>query len=185
MVKEVEDMILTPVRIYVVLALFGGTMAKGTEVPVLTVCEALQSRITYNAKLVVLVGRLGSTFEGSWLSEDCEQKLTTEGYTWPNIISMTYIRSETQPPKLPDDFKWNKSALAEKLARVQKTTKLRQNGKDHWIAVCGRFETRETFRVGRTATGWLADGFGHLNGAPAQLISAETEAAVYKFVVDR
>ena len=67
-------------------------------VPVVTVCEALHDLGRYNGKSIVLVGRFGSTDEGSWLSEDCERKIVTNGYTWADIISTTYPRSKVEPP---------------------------------------------------------------------------------------
>lgn len=149
-------------------------------VPVVTVCEALHDLGRYNGKSIVLVGRFGSTDEGSWLSEDCERKIVTNGYTWADIISTTYPRSKVEPPPgLPNGFKWNTGLLTKKLRDAQKTTKLRvlkdNNYSDKWVAIFGRFETRLPLQVVIGGSGKLMGyGFGHLNIAPAQLISDET-----------
>jgi hypothetical protein len=149
-------------------------VALGQGVPVVTVCEALQDRDLYNGKSIVVVGRHGGTDEGSWLSEDCERKIVTDGYTWANVISTTYARSQVEPPPgLPRGFSWNTELMANKLKDVQKTTKLQEHG-DGWVAIFGRFETRSPLQSVRGGSGQLMGyGFGHLNYAPAQLISGE------------
>ena len=146
-------------------------------VPVVTVCEALQDLSRYNGMVVIVVGRSGGTNEGSWLSEDCERKIVTEGYTWANIISTAYGRSEVKPPPiLPADFRWDEALLATKLKEIQQITQLRiqKNHRydDRWVAIFGRFEARLLLQVLVAGTGTLMGyGFGHGNQAPAQLIS--------------
>ena len=123
--------------------LFG--VAFGQDIPVVTVCEALQGREVYNGKPIVVVGRLHLNVEGDWLSEDCERKIVTDGYIWPNMIAVGYSRSEGGPaPDLPKDFKWNEDLLSKKLKDVQTTTKIQiLNGNllSRWVAIFGRFET--------------------------------------------
>lgn len=126
-----------------------------------------------------MVGRLGYTDEGSWLSEDCEYKIVTDGYTWKNIISTAYDRSRVAPPpSLPKNFRWDEGLLATKLREVQKTTTLRilkeYNYSDSWVAMYGRVETRLPLQVVVGGRGRLMGyGFGHLSAAPAELISCE------------
>jgi hypothetical protein len=153
------------------LAIILGQTPKKQEgdIPVVTVCEALQDRTRYNGKAIIVVGRFVGTMEGTWLDENCERKIVTDGYTWDNSISTAYVVSQVEPPpRLPKKFKWDTELLANKLKDVQKTTKLQvlkeYNYSDRWVAIFGRFETRLPF-VGRF-------GFGHLNAAPAQLISS-------------
>ena len=143
------------------------------EVPILSVCEVLQNRIAFNGKTVVVVGRSSGTFEGTWLAEDCPTRLNTDGYEWDGLISTTYDASKTAPPPSIRDFKWSQSALKTKLASVKMTTKLRGRGyNDKWVAIVGRFETKERFKVWNRPSGQpIADGFGHLNASPAQLIA--------------
>jgi hypothetical protein len=85
-------------------------VASNGGVPVVTVCEALHDLSRYNGMDVIVIGRFGGTNEGSWLSEDCERKIVTDGYTWANIISTSYSRSEVQPPPiLPTAFRWQRT----------------------------------------------------------------------------
>ena len=75
------------------------------------------------------------------------------------------------PPIAGRSFKWDKDILETKLKQIQTTTKLGEQQK--WVAIFGRFETRVPPRVigpKYNGRGW---GFGHLNAAPAQLISGD------------
>lgn len=153
------------------------TPSPAQPIAVITVCEALKNLSLYNGKPIVIVGRLGGTFEGSWLSENCDSSLITDGYTWSNIISTSYLRSETEPPPpLPQNFKWDKELLQSKLKQLQATTRLRDaktlEYSDKWVAIFGRFEARLPLRTAVAGDGKPRGyGFGHLNAAPAQLIS--------------
>ena len=147
-------------------------------IPVLTVCEALGELSRHNGQSVVVVGRFGYTDEGSWLSEDCERKIVTDGYTWASSISTAYLASkEETPPDLPKGFTWETKILRAKLTSVQKTTKLttykKLNYSDKWVAIFGRFETRLPLQVVDVRGTLRGIGFGHLGEAPAQLISGE------------
>ena len=139
--------------------------------PVVTVCESLRNRLELNGKRVIVVGKLVYTGEGAWLDEDCNQKIAAEGGTWTfaNAISLTYVLGRVdEPPLLPVRFKWDMQVLKTKLQQVQRTTKLQTLKKYHysdsWVAVFGRFETREPLTAGA--------GCGHMNAAAAQLIAA-------------
>jgi hypothetical protein len=143
---------------------------------VLTVCESLADLNRYSGQTVILVGKLGSTMEGVWLSQNCEHKLVTDGYTWADTISLAYVERVEPPPNLPKGFKWNEPLLKAKLKDVQKTTELevlkKYHYSDKWYAVFGRFETRLPLQVVRGGGGTLwGYGFGHLSAAPAQLVA--------------
>jgi hypothetical protein len=157
---------------------FGQNSDKGSSLPVLTVCEALQHRGELNGKSVIVIGRLASTEEGSWLGEDGDAKIVTDGYTWQNLISLSYRRTiDIGPPQLPTDFDWNQHPLLAKLEQVRRTTKLYVDQDGHytskWFAVFGRFETAFPLRVGWNGKELMGAGFGHLGGAPAQLIAED------------
>ena len=143
------------------------------DLPVLTVCEALNDRNQNDGKTLVVVGKLVSTMEGSWLVEDCGQQIVISGHKWNNAISLTYILGAVRPPpKLPKKFRWDASVLQArlqaKLKQVQSSTTLevlpQYHYTDSWFAVFGRFE----IEVGGEG---MPHGFGHLDGALAQLIA--------------
>jgi len=82
------------------------------------------------------------TDEGSWLREDCNERLVTDGFTWGNNISLAYLSTEVEPaPRVPRNFNWNPTLLLTKLQEVRQTTKLQvlkqYNYTDKWFAVFG------------------------------------------------
>jgi|SRR5580658_5596270 hypothetical protein len=147
----------------------GGTTAN--HIPVLTVCDALRNPVRYGGQVVIIVGRSIGTSEGSWLDEDCGLKLNIEGRAYSATVSTAYVASWfAPPPQKPKAFRWDRSALRRALDRVKRTTRL--ESKEHWGAAYGRLETAPTHEIklgdGRVAT---IVGYGHMNAAPAQLVS--------------
>ena len=149
--------------------------------PILSVCEALQNRLAYNGKAVIVVGRFAEGMEGAWLGEDCDGRLLIDGYGWPNDISLTYVIDREAPaPALPTAFQWSRAAIVPKLPRGTDTAKLHDEPgcgyRTAWAAVFGRFETKEKFQIIRYSGGELRGvGFGHLGSSPAQLIGPDQE----------
>lgn len=127
-------------------------------IPILTVCQALKDALTYSGSIVIIVGSWVGTGEGSWLSETCDLKVVINGRAYAPSLWTSYSPSaDTQPPRLPVGFKWDKPAIRQALAEVKRTTRLQH--RSGWYAVFGRLEV--------DTSGY---GLGHLNGAPAQLI---------------
>src|SRR5260370_19027602 len=99
------------------------TFAQNRNTPVLTVCEALHTRFGYDGKTVVVVGRLGRTMEGGSLNQNCSEALTTNGYTWPNDISIGHEDSDEgvlSPPSM-NGFKWKLNTLFSKVLEVNRS----------------------------------------------------------------
>lgn len=148
--------------------------ADSTIVPVFTVCEALKGLSALKGSVVVVVGRNAATSEGSWLDQNCEEKLMTGEYEWSTSSSLAYVMNQTpSAPTLPKGFRWDNATLGRKLAEIKKTTSLRDA--DRWLAVYGRVETHfpidsSIYPNIRTGNGGHPAGFGHLNGSPAQLV---------------
>jgi hypothetical protein len=134
----------------------------------------LRDAAQYAGQTIIVVGRSTGTDEGSWLDEDCGLKIEMEGRKYRPVISTAYVASEFAPaPAKPKDFRWERRALNAALERVKRTTRLEHKGQS-WSAGFGRFECAPTHQIqlsgGRMAT---IVGYGHLNGAPAQLIASE------------
>jgi len=160
----------------IVAAVPGLAQATSGEAPLVpvTVCEILASPQQFNGKNVAVLGRLGRTNEGWWLGEDdCGSKIVQEGYTWPNLVWVECCYEPAPDPpsgslRLGDVF------VAAKLKQVKETTKLRYQT-DAWVVAYGRIETRSELRPPR-GTGPNRDwgnGFGHLRGAPMQIVIKE------------
>jgi hypothetical protein len=140
------------------------------DVPVLSVCEVLDNRLAYNGKPVIVVGRMIRTMEGEWLDQECGKNLVIDGYGWGYSISLSYWLNTVKPPlPMPAGFQWDTGLLSSKLKEVQRTTTLRLDFSlrypEEWAAVFGRFDTLKKFPH--------HNGFGHLGGAPAQLVGPQ------------
>lgn len=167
-----------------VATLLGQAAVKPT--PVLTVCEALRDLKLYNGEEVVIVGRSALTFEGTFLSEDCEPDGLTmiQGNRWPSAI---YVSGENRLRR-QDTFQFDKELLRQKLAVVQRTTRLASEQKsipkssplaDRWMAVLGRLVSPATLLPHRPPHGSqtknvAGNGFGANGSVPAKLVSLAT-----------
>lgn len=134
--------------------------ARAESTPVLTVCEALRDLKVYNDRDVVIVGRSAPTFEGTFLSEDCEPDGRTliQGNRWLSAIWVSY---EDQRPGRQTVFQFDEDVLYRKLIEVKRTTRLRSKQKsktgiidfsDHWWAVFGRLVSPVTLLPHRPPT---------------------------------
>lgn len=160
---------------------FGQAPAAST--PVLTVCEALRDLNLYNGKNVVIVGRSAWTFEGTFLSEDCEPdgRTMVQGERW---LSGIYISGEDQQSARQGIFKFDEELLRQKLAVVQRTTHLISEQKsiaknnpfaDRWMAILGRLVSRATLMPHRPPNSSQTkdvsgNGFGANGSVPAKLV---------------
>lgn len=153
------------------------TAASDDAPPILTVCEALSELQRYEGRSIIVVGRFSSTDEGSWLDEECALKVVREEREFPTVISIAYAAFEfADPPQKPRGFRWDKRLLQQKLDQVTRTTHLQVhkdlNYSDQWLAVFGRLETHLPRQVKTDDSRYAyTNGFGHLSGAPAQLIA--------------
>ncbi|MFI5103537.1 MAG: hypothetical protein ACHP79_01320 [Terriglobales bacterium] len=141
-------------------------------VPTLTVCEALTHASKYDGKIVRVRDRVAATDEGaSFLGEDCPGIFTTDGKIWPSAIAWTMpSQSHFILHSVDFRFDWDSGKRVDK-----KWEQLRKHFPDRCIAVTytGMFESWSPDKAKKTyANGMTVEipGFGHLNGAPAQLI---------------
>jgi hypothetical protein len=152
----------------------------------ITVCDVVANPNAYAGRDVAVLGRLGQTMEGAWLSEDhCEKQIETDGYVWPSSIWIAGDRTAPDPPLgllvLDGD------ALSEKVASVRGTTVLRTvktvcwtpsekphqcEVQENWSVIYGRIETQQILRRpnGSGPDRDWGNGFGHLNSTPLQIL---------------
>jgi hypothetical protein len=146
------------------------------EIPVVSVCEALDARRAYNGKAVIVIGKQHDMNEGSWLGEGCPKNIVNDGYTWDNIIALppVVVQHGLPAPELPKTFNWENAVLREKMKFVQMHTKRRDHDEVHserWAAWFGRFETMFPLRVVKGGRGDpQGAAFGHDGASPAQLV---------------
>ena len=142
------------------------------EIPVVTVCDVLSDLAGYNGTSIILVGALVGSDEGGWIVAECEKKLVTDGFTWPDSIAEANVRAQdAHPPALPGQLNWNNKLIAAKLHELKRTTKFTRRDHARWVVMFGRMETNVPPKTFIDPKGNLTGfGFGHLNGAPAQIM---------------
>jgi hypothetical protein len=152
------------------------TSGSKSQPELVTICEVLGNRSSYNGKVVALIGRWSATDEGFWLTDECDRQIKTGDYVWSNIIFLSY------DPSAPSIFlqpnKSDKVAMSKRLVELKARSKL-SDDKVEWAVVYGRVETKEELStvVGDKTSVWAA-GYGHLNAAPAQIVYREKDLII-------
>jgi hypothetical protein len=153
-------------------------LVQAAEPKVVSVCDVLRHPKLYDHKLVAIRGIEIATGEGVWLKAlDCDNAFVTNGYVWPSTIWIDISDSDraaagVQGPELASSNK-----------RIDEDLKKRgfDSKKDRLvITYVGLFEayddTAQEFHPDSRST--RANGFGHLNDAPAQIIVKDVKDAV-------
>jgi hypothetical protein len=151
-------------------------------VKVVTVCDILLDPSSFNGKSMVVLGRLSASDEGLWLVEEkCDRKVDTKNGGASNIMVWLEHRGRGPSPPLAMPL-IDQDSLRAKLEQAGKTTKLGKHVQyqctisylekdarpqcgwpevnDEWAIVYGKVET----------IGDREYGYGHLSGAPAQVV---------------
>ena len=133
----------------------GGFYARGSPaIPVLSVCETLRSLELYRGRTVVIVARSGTTFEGSFMDEQCETdaRILIQGHRW---LSMIQLFSASDSATQSGAFPVEEALLRAKLSEVKSHTEPVQQDpslpaatagaqasdfRDRWVAVYGQIE---------------------------------------------
>jgi hypothetical protein len=138
------------------------------SVPVLTVCEALAHASEYDGKVVQIRDRVAGGMEGAaFVGPDCPGIFVTEHKKWPSAIVWTMpSQRDLIVHPVAFSFDWSSDEILKKRWAV-----LRKRLPDRCIAATytGMFESMSHDKL-KKSDGWMIDGFGHLNSAPAQLV---------------
>jgi hypothetical protein len=137
----------------------------GRSDPVLSVCTVLANRLKYDGQMLRIRGQNTGSGESSSITDThCPGVLATEGHEWPWAIALT------SPNGIKDrnvGFRFDDKSmrgLADKLAQLRP----QMTSRDCLVVtVTGLFETHKEWTFTSLGT---PRGFGHLNGAIAQLI---------------
>ncbi len=127
----------------------------------LSICELLVDDPTrFNGKVIFVRGHLVGTDEGIWLAGDCKNHLVTKGYTWGDVLWIYIDPSDRNVMR-----SWQR--MSEKIKRLNGNVQ----GGGVYLTIVGGLETRSSMdeEVGLGPDGPRPVGFGHLNGAPAEI----------------
>jgi ankyrin repeat protein len=139
-----------------------------SELPVIAICDLFKSLESYRGQRIAVRAELVGTSEGSWLVGGCQGAFSTDGYRWPVALGYgepSYYSSQTQhlvEPKRPKEQPKGHELYKARFSVVRTATYVgRLRMQDHYRAFCqpdGHF---------------VANGFGHLNGAVGELVVEE------------
>jgi hypothetical protein len=139
------------------------------EPEVLSVCDILRDPVQYNGKIIAVRGFLVSTDEGSWLHGECKEPLITNGYKWASMIWPESPTSGFALHKAP----FEEDVLAQREMWATRDREITDRRDRLWVTYIGLLETRPTMNLEvfvRPNGQRQPVGFGHLGGAPAQLL---------------
>jgi len=136
-----------------------------SEVPVIPICELFQDLAAWKGKRIAVRGESSSTSEGSWIVGRCKGSFYTNGYRWPvalDYAAPAFYSSQTAAlvePKRPSGPPKGWESLRGRYNVIETATYVgRLRMRSEYIAVC------------REGGDYITNGFGHLNGAAAELI---------------
>jgi hypothetical protein len=136
------------------------------SLPVIPICSLFQNIRAYEGNRIAVRGELVTTMEGEWISGRCQGMFVTDGYRWPVALNFgrpalcseetTKLCDAQWPSKLPQNPNYLVGGYSDGATTATFVGRLRMRAEYH--AVC-------------TSGGWYSgNGFGHLNGAVAELV---------------
>jgi ankyrin repeat protein len=130
---------------------------------VLSICDLFQNLSQSDGKRIAVRGELVSTFEGTWITGRCKGAFVTDNYRWPVSLTLAIPAYYSQQNAALYEAKWPtapKGTALHSTSYVPKTA-----------TFVGLVHMRSEYHVVcRPGGHYLGNGFGHLNGAAAELI---------------
>jgi len=143
------------------------TLPPANELPVIPICDLFQDLSKWKGQRIAVRAEIVGTSEGTWLSGHCKSAFVTDGHRWPVLLTWggpDYLGagpealfrmndvSTSLTPKTPPEFRGHYSV-------------------DTTATFVGRLRMRDKYLgVCRPGGDYIGNGFGHLNGAAAELI---------------
>lgn len=136
-----------------------------STLPVIPICDLFQNLSAWKGKRIAVRGEFVSTMEGMWISGGhCKGGFVTNRYRWPVLLAFgqpAYYSNETA--KLYE-AKWPVPAAVNEF-------KGDFSGGGETATFVGLLRMRSEYTAACMANGrYMGNGFGHLNGAAAELI---------------
>jgi hypothetical protein len=136
-------------------------------VEIVTVCQVLSDRASFNGEYVAVIGQLAAGGEGRWIVDQCEKPTKTNSYVWSDMISLEFDpqAATARPPEFAIDLDEVEKKIGELKLRIKRTKDL------EWGLVYGRIVTQEYLQTTTRRDGSvIPDGFGHLGASPAKIV---------------
>lgn len=130
---------------------------------VIPICDLFQNLSVWKGRRVAVRGEFLSTMEGAWIGGRCKGEFITDGYRWPVFLTFGVAApysAQTASLYRPTWPSPSKGADLQGQFEVAKTA-----------TFTGQLRMRSQYNVTCLRNGtYLGNGFGHLNGAAAELI---------------
>lgn len=142
-------------------------LPEASKLPVIPICDLFQDLPKWKDQRIAVRAEFVATDEGAWLNGRCKGNLVTDGYRWPVLLwygQPDYYGAEPFSLFRIDESKWSLPPLAAPVPyhRASLTTT---------ATFVGRLHMRDKYVVRCRPDGrYFGYGFGHLNGAAAELI---------------
>jgi ankyrin repeat protein len=130
---------------------------------VIPICDLFQHLPAWKGKRIAVRGEYVSTMEGAWIVGACKGTFVTDGYRWPVALAYGSPAYFSQAMAKLYDANWpspSESGPSRETPFINKTA-----------TFVGRLRMRSEYSVSCQPDGrYIGNGFGHLNGAAAELL---------------
>jgi hypothetical protein len=135
------------------------------SLPVIPICNLFQDLRAHEGKRIAVRGELVTTMEGQWIVGRCQGAFVTDGYRWPVALNFgrpALCSRETTKfcdAQWPSKWPQNTEYMVDRYSDGATTA-----------TFVGRLRMRSEYQAVCTSRGsYSGNGFGHLNGAVAEL----------------
>ena len=130
---------------------------------VVPICALFQNLSNGKGKRVAVRGEFVSTMEGWWIGGNCQGAFVTDGYRWPVMINLGVPAYHSKETAELYQAKWPAVSKGENFKGMPDAIKT--------VTFVGTLRVRSEYHVNCIPEGtYRAFGYGHLNGAAAELI---------------
>jgi hypothetical protein len=172
------------------LALFCGFIL-ASEPPTISVCDLFKDLPVHAGQMISVRGMLYQGGEIFALGAHCDSKFVTK-YTWAPVLkglpempptgefvwptaldlsNSSFVQEGETPVKFQTDEDAIRGVLASIATQGAKLTVTPGQRPGVWVTVVGQLRVRSHYVIGKSADGKpIAEGYGHLNAYPAQLV---------------
>ena len=139
------------------------------ELPVIPICDIFQDLVGWKGKRVAVLAEIRETGEGAWLVGDCRDKFQTNGLQWSAsfwLDILAYYSSDS----LEALFNRDRESIEKERIKAAKVSRGRYSVETVATFVGTLHVRDEYFAECREDGSVFGMGYGHLGGAPAELI---------------
>jgi hypothetical protein len=135
------------------------------SIRVVPICDLFRDLAAYKGELIAVRGEFTTTMEGQWIVGRCQGGFVTDGYRWPVALNVGRPADCSPETTAVCDAKWP--------AQWPRNEQYMISGYSDGATTAtfvGTLRMRSEYHVVCMQNGWyVGNGYGHLNGAVAEL----------------